>query len=149
MRTCSYVLMSRTRRRRCCICRVLFRPDPRVGDRQKTCGSPACQRARATQRQAIWRQRNPDYFTDRRLRQRHQQAELATAERPLVRPVVGSPSPVRAPPAPQLPDPWRRIPWDLVQAELGVLTADVLALVIRLLAAHFWARDGAVGMDSS
>ena len=100
-------------------------------------------------RQAVWRQKNPDYFTDRRLRQRHQQAELAEAELALARLGKGSPSPVRAPPSPRLPDPWQCIPWDLVQAELGVLTADVLALVVRLLAAHFWAWDGAAGMDSS
>lgn len=35
-----------TRRRRCRICKRLFTPDPRVGDRQRACGDKACQRER-------------------------------------------------------------------------------------------------------
>jgi hypothetical protein len=30
------------RRRRCCVCSTLYSPDPRVGDRQRTCGDAAC-----------------------------------------------------------------------------------------------------------
>ena len=141
--------MSRSRRKRCCICQEPFRPDPRVGARQKTCGEPACQRARHAERQALWREKNPDYFTNRRLRERQRQAELAAAELARVELRAGEPVSVRAPPAPELPHPWRCIPWDLVQAELGVLTADVLALVIRVLTSHLSARGGAVGVDSS
>lgn len=123
------------------MCPELFRPDPRVGARQKTCGKPACQRARHAEQQRLWRQANPDYFTDRRLRQRQRQAELAKAE--LARSSAEGPASVRAPPAPELPAPWRRIPWDLVQADLGVLTADVLALVIRLVLEHITSRPDA------
>jgi hypothetical protein len=143
--------MSKSRRSRCCICRALFRPDPRGGARQKTCGRAACQQARHAERQGRWRRRNPDYFTTRRLRERLRQAELAAAELSRVQSaaVAGKPLAVRAPPAPDLPRPWRCIPWELIQAELGVLVADVLALVIRALRTHLTVRDGAVGGDSS
>lgn len=143
--------MSRPRKRHCCICSTLFRPDPRVGARQKTCGSLACQQARHAEQQKRWRQRNPDYFTTRRLRKRQRQAELAAAELTRVRSGVaaGEPLAMRAPPPPELPHPWRCLPWDLIQAELGVLAADVLALMIRLVRAHLAGRAGTVGGDTS
>lgn len=130
------------------MCPDLFRPDPRVGARQKTCGKPACQKARHAKQQGLWRQANPDYFTNRRLQQRQRQAELAKAES--AQWSAEEPASVRAPSAPKLPHLWRRIPWDLVQAELGVLTADVLALVIRLLLEHYLSAGcGGDGSDSS
>jgi hypothetical protein len=51
--------MPRVRRRRCVCCQCLFRPDPRVGGRQRTCGAPACQRQRHAASCRRWRRRNP------------------------------------------------------------------------------------------
>ena len=45
-------------RRRCACCKTLFRPDPRVGSRQRTCGAPACQRQRHAASCRRWRRRN-------------------------------------------------------------------------------------------
>lgn len=50
--------MPRVRRRRCVSCKTLFRPDPRVGPRQRTCGAPACQRQRHAASCRRWRRRN-------------------------------------------------------------------------------------------
>jgi hypothetical protein len=50
---------ARTRRKRCSFCQTLFRPHPRVGPRQRTCGAPACQRERHAQSCRRWRRRNP------------------------------------------------------------------------------------------
>lgn len=50
--------MPRIRRRRCTYCKSLFRPDPRVGPRQRTCGAPACQRQRHAASCRRWRRRN-------------------------------------------------------------------------------------------
>jgi hypothetical protein len=49
------------RRRRCRQCGEFFRPDPRVGARQRTCGADACQRARRRQNVADWLDRHPEY----------------------------------------------------------------------------------------
>lgn len=49
------------KRKRCCYCKSLFIPDPRVGQRQKTCGDHLCQKAHKAQNNARWRKRNPDY----------------------------------------------------------------------------------------
>jgi len=50
------------KRKRCCYCKRLFIPDPRVGERQKTCGDPLCQKAHKAKNNARWRRKNPDYF---------------------------------------------------------------------------------------
>jgi hypothetical protein len=53
--------MPEARKRPCAICRRWFRPNPRVGDRQRACGSSDCQKARRQKTQANWRNRNPGY----------------------------------------------------------------------------------------
>lgn len=50
------------KRKRCRYCKRLFIPDPRVGERQKTCGDPLCQKAHKVENNTRWRGRNPGYF---------------------------------------------------------------------------------------
>ena len=45
-------------RRRCPFCQTLFRPHPRLGSRQRTCGAPACQRQRHAASGRRWWRRN-------------------------------------------------------------------------------------------
>src|SRR4030042_799388 len=45
-------------RRRCVECSGEFVPDPRVGDRQVTCGAAGCQRARHADRCRQWHESN-------------------------------------------------------------------------------------------
>lgn len=45
---------------RCSECNRLFIPDPRVGDRQVTCGAKACQQSRHAAKCKIWHQGNHD-----------------------------------------------------------------------------------------
>lgn len=56
----------------CCICRKRFRPHPRLGDSQRTCGRDECQRQRRCVNSRNWRARNPegDDAAYRRIRQR-------------------------------------------------------------------------------
>jgi len=118
----------RRRRRRCAVCGELFRADSRVGKRQRVCGRVECQQERRRETQGRWRERNPDYFMDRRLRlravaaraaessQARQADELARRPAPLVVPVE-----------------LRQIPWDLAQDEIGVQVTDFVAVVACLL----------------
>ena len=55
---------SPTRKRPCRICKRWFMPHPRVKDRQKTCGSPPCQREWHRRKCAQWNHNNVDYFKD-------------------------------------------------------------------------------------
>lgn len=50
-------------RKRCLVCQGLFKPAPKVGDRQKICGAKSCKAAHEKRRQAEWRKsaRNKGY----------------------------------------------------------------------------------------
>ena len=50
------------RRRRCAFCRRWFHPHPRLKQRQKTCGQPACRHEQRRKSNQQWRARHPDYF---------------------------------------------------------------------------------------
>src|SRR5215472_9151612 len=100
-------------KRPCCICRRWFRPNPRVGMRQRACGQPDCQTARRTQTQKSWRDRNPDYFIGRRIQERGHRDQ--------------PPEPLR------LPAPLSRLPWDIAQDQFGVQGADFIGVMGALL----------------
>lgn len=46
--------------KKCRYCRTSFVANPRVGQRQKTCGNPACKKALKIENNLRWRQENPD-----------------------------------------------------------------------------------------
>ena len=50
------------KRRRCPFCHRLFIPNPRVKDRQNTCGRQDCRRDQKRQLDERWRSQNQDYF---------------------------------------------------------------------------------------
>ena len=105
--------MSDARKRPCSICRRWFRPDPRIGSRQRACQKPECQDARRKKKQKSWRERNPDYFIARRIKDRSGQA------RP--------PEPLRLPP------PLSRLPWDIAQSQFGTEGADFIGIMGTVL----------------
>ena len=121
-------------KKRCSVCRKMFRPDPRVGDRQYACGEERCQHQRRAETQASWRSRNPAYQSAYRLKRRSVTAAAAAAEGGGER--AGEP-PVDPPPPLRLPPALRAFPWDLAEAEIGFAGADLLALlamvVVRLV----------------
>jgi len=100
-------------KRPCCICRRWFRPDPRIGSRQRACRKPDCQAVRRLQTQKSWRDRNPDYFIARRIQERGQQDQ--------------PPEPLRLPP------PLSQLPWDIAQDEFGVKGTDFIGILGTVL----------------
>ena len=52
------------KRRRCPYCKRLFVPDPRVGDRQRTCGREQCRKQHKRQYNKGWRKKHPEYFRE-------------------------------------------------------------------------------------
>src|ERR1017187_990453 len=114
--------MPEARKRPCTICRRWFRPDPRVGVRQRACHAPECQSARRQKTQAKWRSHNPGYAIAWRLDRRATQA----------------------PPPPEslrLPAPLNQLPWDVAKDHFGVQGADFIgvmgSLIIRVAKDHF------------
>jgi hypothetical protein len=104
------------RKRPCRICRKWFRPDPRVGERQRTCGSAPCRPAWHRRSCRDWRRRNPDYDRDDRLRRR-----LQAQTQP-----VGS-------------DPLAQLNWDVARDVIGLQVTVVVEETGRLLVS--WAQD--------
>src|SRR5260370_27558039 len=100
-------------KRPCRICRRWFRPDPRIGARQRACRSPSCQKARHQRAQAKWCAQNPDYFIARRIQAR------SLSKQP--------PEPLRLGP------PLSRLPWDIAQDEFVVKGADFIGVMCTLL----------------
>jgi hypothetical protein len=49
----------------CTCCGRFFRPHPRLGRRQRTCGRPACRRGNKRLQEQRWRRANPGYFDGR------------------------------------------------------------------------------------
>ena len=105
--------MAEARKRPCCICRRWFRPDPRIGSRQQACRKAECQAARRKKKQKTWRERNPDYFIARRIKDRSGQ------DRPA--------EPLRLPP------PLSRLPWDIAQSQFGTEGADFIGILGAVL----------------
>lgn len=56
--------MKQHQRRKCLNCQQLFRPNPRVGNRQRYCSAPECRRASKVASQRHWHKKpeNADYF---------------------------------------------------------------------------------------
>ena len=50
------------KKRPCRICRRWFMPDPRLKDRQMTCGDPECKKEWHRKKCAEWNKKNSDYF---------------------------------------------------------------------------------------
>src|SRR5450631_3931928 len=116
------ITMPEARKRSCTICRRSFRPDARVGVRQRACTKPECQTTRRQKTQAGWRNRNRGYAIAWRLDRRAVQAPQP-------------PEPLR------LPAPLNQLPWDVAKDHFGVQGADFIgvmsALIIRVAKDHF------------
>jgi len=106
--------MPEARKRPCTICRRWFRPDLRIGGRQRACGRPECQASRRQKTQASWRRRNPDYATAYRMQQRAAQTD------PVAEPL-------------RMPSPLDQLPWDLAKDQFGVQGADFIGVLGALL----------------
>jgi len=91
----------------CRVCRKWFEPHPRAGRRQTVCSKPECQRERNRRACARWREANPDYDRDRRLRER-----------------------IEAP-APPTARPTKKLIWPAVQHAVGLEVGVVLEESLR------------------
>jgi hypothetical protein len=104
-------------KRPCAVCRVWYIPEPRTRHCQKTCGKESCRREWTRRQQSRWRSKNPDYWSEHRLRVRATQVE-------------GNGGGVMVRPPPKVIE---KVPWDVAEAEFGVTGTLFVAFVMRLL----------------
>ena len=97
----------------CCICRRWFRPDVRIGSRQRTCGRPECQAALRKKTQASWRSCNPGYALAWRI-------QFRSESKP-------------PPKSIHLPTPLSKLPWDVAQEEFGIKGAAFVGIMGGLM----------------
>lgn len=62
------------RKRPCRICRRWFMPNPRLKDRQMTCGNPLCKKEWHRKKCAQWNRKNSDYFKSNYLQKKIESA---------------------------------------------------------------------------
>jgi hypothetical protein len=109
----------RSRKKRCPECRELFWPNPRVGDRQKSCGKAICQQKRHKNNCREWRRNNPAYERANRWSARIEAAKQGAAK-------LQNEDNVES---------IRALPWDLVRDEIGpeatVIVQEIVKFVLR------------------
>lgn len=115
------------RKRPCRICKKWFRPNSRLGDRQKTCGAPECQRQWHIRKCAQWNQKNRSCAQESYLKDR---LELLD---PGSKPPLPSP---QLPPPPKSPPQWTSpldYPRGVVQEVMGTQHLVIIGYMTRLL----------------
>lgn len=119
----------RPRKRPCRICGRWFSPNPRLGERQKTCGADACQQRWHTKRCAVWNRQNRSYFKEIYLRRR---LESCAGGSP-----CPSPSPVSTSCPGESSSPLSvfplELPREVVQEVMGGQHAVIIGYILRLL----------------
>jgi hypothetical protein len=113
-------------KRPCRICRKWFIPNPRLGERQMTCGAAECQKQRHKRKCAEWNRRNRACSQENYLRKRLQIA-------------VAAQSSLSAPQSPSSPPPFAPVapldyPRTVVQEVIGPQPLIIIEYIVRLLA---------------
>jgi len=115
------------KKRPCRVCRKWFTPEPRLGDRQRTCGAMECQRKWHARKCAEWNRKNRAYFRELYLRGRLESFGSG--------PPKQSSSPRSSG---RINDPPRRsspldLPQEVIQAVIEVKQLIIIEYIVRLL----------------
>ena len=116
------------KKRPCKVCRRWFRPNPRVGDAQMTCGRPECKRQWHRKKCAEWNRKNREYFKEIYLNNKILAASAKT-ENPVNQHTAGGKS-------------TRTrfnvgLPWQEIQEVMGVKQLVIIEYIIHLLLRAF------------
>jgi len=114
-------------KRPCRICKKWFLPNPRLGDRQKTCGARECQQQWHSRKCAEWNRKNRSYFQENYLKRRLESLESIPPE------PTQSTSPPPSPMHPLQPIPPLDYPRGVVQEVIGIQQLVIIEYIVRLL----------------
>jgi len=116
------------KKRPCRVCGKWFTPNPRLGDRQQTCGAKECQRKWHARKCAEWNRKNRAYFKEIYLRGR---LESFGSDPPVQSPSLCSSCRINDPPRRSSP---LELPQEVVQEVIGVKQLIIIEYIVRLLA---------------
>ena len=119
---------SRCKKRPCRICRRWFMPNPRLKDRQMTCGDPECKREWHRRKCQEWNRANPDYFRANYLQKKLEAAQSDKAKAHLFK--INTTGPPKSPSKSGLP-------LQLVQEVIGVQHLIIIEYLAQLLIKRF------------
>ena len=114
-------------KRPCRVCRKWFTPNPRLGDRQQTCGVMECQRRWHARKCAEWNRKNRAYFKEIYLRSR---LESFGSGPPAQSPSPGSSCRINDPPRRSSP---LDLPQEVIQELIEVKPFIIIEYIVRLL----------------
>ena len=116
------------KKRPCRVCRRWFRPNPRVGDEQMTCGSPSCKRELHRRKCAEWNRKNREYFKEIYLNNKILAASAKTENPDNQQKVKGKTKRTRFNVG---------LPWQEIQEVMGVKQLVIIEYIIHLLLRSF------------
>ncbi len=121
----------KSRKRPCRICRKWFSANPRVGDRQKTCGAQDCQDKWHAKKCAEWNSKNPSYFREIYLSKKLASVASAETGNPQSPPVSKSNFICRQ------SSEYNQLPRNLIQEVIGAQHLVIIEYVAQLLLRPF------------
>jgi len=115
------------KKRPCRVCGKWYTPNPRLYDRQQTCGAKECQRKWHARKCGEWNRKNPAYFKEIYIRKRLES--------------FGSGRPAQSPssrPSSRINDPPRRsspldLPQEVIKEVIEVKQLIIIEYIVRLL----------------
>jgi hypothetical protein len=118
------------RKRPCRICKRWFAPDPRLKDRQKTCGDAACRREWHRRKCRQWNRNNSDYFKANFLHRK-----LEDSKRHVIKDEVSGNN--REGPSKPLESRRSGLPFEVVQEVMGTQVCVIIEYLAQLLLRRF------------
>jgi len=125
----------KSNKRPCRICRKWFTPDPRLGDRQKTCGKETCKRKWHAKKCSEWNKKNRSYFQAIYLSSKLESSKTPSQSdnRPPPSSNPDKKGPIRPPSSRSTP----QLPGDVIQDVIGVQPLIIIEYVAQLLVRSF------------
>lgn len=115
------------KKRPCRVCGKWEAPNPRLGDRQQTCGDPECQRKWHARKCAKWNRKNRAYFREIYLRSR---LESFGSVPPAQNPLPGLSCRINDPPQRSSP---LNLPQEVIKEVIEVKQLIIIEYIVRLL----------------
>jgi len=125
----------KSNKRPCRICRKWFTPDPRLGNRQKTCAKEPCKRKWHAKKCSEWNKKNRSYFQAIYLSSKLESSKTPSQSdsRPPPSPNPERIRPIRPPSSRSTLE----LPGDVIQDVIGVQPLIIIEYVVQLLVRSF------------